>query len=104
MKNVTNTKTFRRVTSVGVVSIALLGSFLFSGCGPAFRTESCRASVLEAAETDDVVNVPGKDFSFIVRKPDGSVWIYKTMSVKSPEVTEKLMLFYPLPNAKGDSR
>lgn len=40
MKNITNTKTFRRVTSVGVLSIALLGSVVFlTGCSAGFNPE-----------------------------------------------------------------
>lgn len=101
MKN-QNTSNSRRLAVF--LSIALSGSvFFLTGCGPAFRTESCRAAVVEDAGTDNVTNVPGKDFSFIVRKLDGSVWIYNTWSGKSPEVTERLILFSPMANAKAET-
>jgi len=97
MKNQNIPKSRRLAVSL---SIALLGSVVFlTGCGPSFSQDSCRAAVVEDAKTDAVVNVPDKRWAFIVRKPDGSVWIYKTMKGNSPEVTERLMLFSPLTNA-----
>jgi len=79
------------------ILILLLGfALLTTGCGPAYSVDSCRASVVTDAETYDVMSAPGGRFVFIVRKKDGSVWIYKTMHSKDTRVTERLPVFGPL--------
>jgi hypothetical protein len=57
MKNITNTKLFRRVTSVGVLSIALLGSVAFA--------------------QEKIVSVKGTDLTSVQRQLDEG-WTVKT--------------------------
>lgn len=73
-------------------------AFVLSACGQAFNNTACRQAVVEEMKTTDVANVPGKDFSFIARTSDGSVWIVETMSSKTPDVTTKTQLFGPNKN------
>lgn len=80
-----------------ILALLLLSfALLTTGCGPAFSTDSCRASVMADAGTYDVTTAPDKSFTFIVRKKDGSVWIYKTMNANDSQVTERIPVFGPL--------
>jgi hypothetical protein len=61
--------------------------------GDAFDSEICRRSVQNTYHTKDVFLVPEKQFSFIVRKPDGTVLIAKTLDRDSTKVTKEVVLF-----------
>jgi hypothetical protein len=80
-----------------LMAALIAASLTLSGCNlDGYSKEGCRASVIREAQTDRVVCAPDKDYTFIVSKMDGSVWIYKTMNTSSTEVTDRCLLFSPL--------
>lgn len=68
---------------------------LLVGCGDAFDEISCRNRVAADFNTQDVTNLGHSSFHFIVRAPDGSVWLADCMSIHGPEVTSKTQIFPP---------
>lgn len=72
-----------------------------SGCGEAFNPTACRQNVVEEMGTADVVQVRNRDFHFIVRKKDGSVWYVETLNGRDAKVSAKTMLFAPILPAEG---
>lgn len=75
---------------------ALIGLSLLTvglgGCGDGFNETKLRQAVIDEFKTADVAKAPGKDYIFIVRTPDGAVWIAETMG-KDAKVTAKATLF-----------
>ena len=73
MNNTKSTSIFRRVTSVGVLSIALLGSIVFSGCtkDPISREQSNNSQI-------EVELLFEKDGVKVYRFTDAGRYIYYT--------------------------
>lgn len=66
---------------------------LLSGCGEAYNPEACRNSVKEEMKTLDVVTVPDKKFTFVVRDSVGDIYFVKTMNSNDTKITYKEKIF-----------
>ena len=81
-----------RKALIGAASVLTVG---LGGCGvlgDGFNDTKLRQAVVEEFKTADVVLAPGKNYTFIVRAPDGAVWIAEGMG-KDAKVTAKTPLF-----------
>ena len=82
-------------TSLGI-SVMCFASCLQCGCNDKLVQ---RAAVVEDAKSSDVFDIQDAVHNqdgnhFVVRKADGSVWVYRT-SVNTDEVISKNMVFLP---------
>ena len=73
--------------------IALFTVIILSGCGAAYDADACRSSVKEEMKTMDVVSVPDKKFTFVVRDSDGNIYFVKTMNTSDTKITYKEKIF-----------
>ena len=74
-----------------LIGLSLLTAVL-GGCGDGFNETKLRQAVVDEFKTADVAKAHGEDYVFIVRTPDGAVWIAETMG-KDAKVTAKAILF-----------
>lgn len=69
--------------------------FFFSGCTDGFDRFKCYEAVVKAFPGSEVHSSPRSSYTFIVRKPDGSVWFVKTMGWEA-SVTSSEQIFAPI--------
>ncbi len=70
----------------------IFATVILSGCGPGFSSAECFMSVKNKYIGSEVSPIPKNDFSFLVRKQDGTVLIAKTMDFDT-KVTEEIIIF-----------
>jgi hypothetical protein len=87
------------------ISILLLSLVLLSGCS-GMDSNACQRSVVAEILTEDpnadvasIVDI--SSYSYLIRKADGSIWMYKTMNLHSTDITSREQLMPPLKNPCG---
>ncbi len=75
----------------------LLSIILLTGCSnPAFDEVAIRQNLIKEFKSTDIANVPDKKYIYIVRTPDGAIWIAKAMSGSTADITSRSIIFNPL--------
>jgi len=75
-----------------MVVIAIL---LLVGCSTdGYNQTKLWAAIVDEMKTTEIV--PVDTYEYVVRTPDGSVWIVECMSRKEAKITSKVMIFAPL--------
>jgi hypothetical protein len=74
---------------IGGASVLTVG---LGGCGDGFNDTKLRQAVVDEFKTTEVVNVPGKIYTFVIRTKDGEIWIAETKGADA-KVTAKSLLF-----------
>lgn len=77
--------------------IAIMSLVILTGCGDGWSTAECYQAVQKKYPDSQVSTMPKHDYAFLVLKPDGTVLIAKTMSLKA-EVTKEIIVFPALEN------
>jgi len=80
-----------KIGTKSLIGLSLLTAGL-GGCGDGFNETKLRQAVIDEFKTVDVAKAPGREYTFIVRTSDGSVWIAETMGTDA-EVTARAILF-----------
>lgn len=78
---------------ISVLAIALT----LTACGDTLNPSKIRESAVAEHPGAEVTPLPGRDYSYIVRQPDGSVLYVQYMSATSVAHTSSVMLFGPKP-------
>lgn len=76
-------------------TVAFLFCFFLSGCTDGFDSFKCYEAVVKAFPGSEVRSLPRSSYIWIVRKPDGSIWIVKTMGWGT-SVTFSEQIFSPI--------
>jgi hypothetical protein len=58
-------------------------------------TVKCMLAARDELATTEISPLPNKEFRYIARLPDGSVWYVETMNSLTPKVTSKYQVFPP---------
>ena len=53
----------------------------------------CLKSIQAAFPYGEIKNVPGMNYSFIIKDKDGSIWYAETKAVINSNITEKIRIF-----------
>jgi hypothetical protein len=73
--------------------ILILCVLALTACGDATDPMACWESVARTYPGSDVAVIPGHNYRFIVRKPNGSIIYVETMSISDTKVTTAFTAF-----------
>lgn len=63
------------------------------GCGDdGFNQTKLRQVIVDEMKTTEIVQSPNNEYKYIVRTPDGAIWLVECMS-REAKITAKAMLF-----------
>lgn len=69
---------------------------LITGCGVGFNPVKVRAAVIADHPGAEVVILPGRDYTYLVRLPNGAV-MYVEYLGSDPKITSSVLMFNPKP-------
>lgn len=79
----------------GVVPLAaMFACLLLAGCGDGFNATKVRAAAVAEHPGAEVSPIPGKSYTYLVRKPDGAV-LYVEYMGREAKATASTMVFNP---------
>lgn len=100
MNNPSTTQGNRRSPRLWALALVAGSALWLSGCSSHDRS-LCASKVQAAFPNGQVAAIPSEAFKFIVREPDGSVWLVETMNQTNAEVSSKVRLFLPNNEVRG---
>jgi hypothetical protein len=65
---------------------------VLAACGDGYNRLKVREAIRAEFKSDEIVNVPGKDWQFIIRDTSGNIWVAEAMS-NDAVVTAKTLIF-----------
>lgn len=71
--------------------VVLVLSLALVGCG--YSMADCYNSVVEAYPNSEVRMIPGENWRFIVKQPDGTILYVETMNTTNTNVTQEFAVF-----------
>lgn len=75
------------------ILIGLAMIVLLAGCqGDGFNQTKLRQVIVDEMKTTEIVQAPNQDYKYIVRTPDGSIWLVECMG-RDAQITAKALLF-----------